>query len=264
MLKMFDQPTLREGFKGVAIIRSFAAAQELVERLSPPVNLLKFPRTPHLLNLGAVTDDDILVSQTSGFEGHVVITEKVDGANLGISLSSDGKVIVQNRSHYVNSSSHVQFKKLGRWVEEHEEELLRILARDPHFPQRFILYGEWLAACHSINYTGLPDLFIAFDFYDRSTGLWADRKTLLKLLSGSTIQAVPLVYEGPCLSTKELENLVQRPSEFYDGRVEGVYLKVEKDGRVAHRGKVVRGDFISGNEHWTKGVIQFNELSLSG
>ena len=47
---------------------------------------------------------------------------------------------------------------------------------------------------------------------------------------------------------------------FYEGRVEGVYVKVEKQGRVVSRGKVVRADFIAGNEHWSKGPLQLNTL----
>lgn len=63
-------------------------------------------------------------------------------------------------------------------------------------------------------------------------------------------------------SEEDLKRLVQGQSRFWDGRVEGVYVKAEKDGRVVSRGKVVRGDFISGNEHWTKGELKLNGLSI--
>jgi len=53
------RPTLKEGFKAIVIVRSFAASQELVRRLSPPVTIFKYPRTPHLLDLGGATSDDI-------------------------------------------------------------------------------------------------------------------------------------------------------------------------------------------------------------
>ncbi|KZP15643.1 phosphatases II [Athelia psychrophila] len=78
MEKAFVKPSLQEGFKAVVTIRSIAASQEFVLRLSPAVKLYKYPRTPHLLNLGAATDDDLVGDSSVGAaSGHVVITEKV-------------------------------------------------------------------------------------------------------------------------------------------------------------------------------------------
>ncbi|KAI0327684.1 hypothetical protein GY45DRAFT_1355577 [Cubamyces sp. BRFM 1775] len=266
----FVRPELGEGFKAVVVVRSFAAAEELVGRLSPPVGLFKFPRTPHLLDLGSATDDDIVVSNRGGggamritHDSRVVLTEKVDGANLGFSLSSDRtQILVQNRSHYVNPSSHEQFGKLGVWLERHRVALTQVLGRDPLFAQRYILFGEWLVATHSIAYDRLPDWFLAFDLYDRSTGRWADRRTLEALLAGTDLQLVPVVsaLEGRMPGEDELRDAVKGGSRFYDGPVEGVYVKVERGGEVVERGKVVRAGFIAGNEHWTKGPLRKNGL----
>lgn len=266
MKKLFVAPSLDEGFAGVAHIKSFSAAEDLVRRLSPPITLLKFPRTPHHLNLGAATEDDIVHDCGPLWlaPGEVVIiTEKVDGANMGFSLSADRtQIVVQNRSHYVNPASHAQFKKLGSWVSAHRDELYKVLDRDPYFAQRYILYGEWLAATHSVAYTKLPDWFVAFDLYDRSTKTWADRRTLASLLSDTTINTVPLLRESNVSPRdEELKEMVQQQSSFSDGRVEGVYVKFEHDGKVLSRGKVVRGDFIAGNEHWTRGPLQTNALA---
>ncbi|KDQ62876.1 hypothetical protein JAAARDRAFT_28848 [Jaapia argillacea MUCL 33604] len=264
MDKMFVRPSLKEGFKAIIIVRSFSAAQDLVLRLSPPVTLFKFPRTSHILNLGAASDDDLVETGPIApiTTGHVVITEKVDGANMGFQLSSDrSSVIVQNRSHYINSSSHEQFKKLDLWIDKHREGLYKILDRDPFFADRFVLFGEWLAVTHSIPYTHLPDRFLAFDLYDRSTTAWADRPNLMRLLEGTGICAVPTMHEGGMPTHDQFRDMVQRRSRFYEGRVEGVYVKVEKNGRVVTRGKVVRADFIAGNEHWTKGILRTNNVS---
>ncbi|KAJ7819940.1 ATP dependent DNA ligase [Mycena olivaceomarginata] len=175
MHKVFVQPTLKEGFKAIVHIKSFAAAEELVLRISPPVGLFKFPRTPHLINLGAATADDEFAELSAlPPAGHVVITEKVDGANMGFWLGPDREIRVQNRSHYVSPATHEQFKKLGLYT----------------------LFGEWLAVTHAIPYTRLVDRFMAFDLYDRSTGSWVDRAALAALLDGTTIQMVPVLYEG--------------------------------------------------------------------
>ncbi|KAF5312508.1 hypothetical protein D9619_002544 [Psilocybe cf. subviscida] len=294
---VFQKPSLvDEGFQAVVTVRSFAAAQGAVDRVSGgPLGICKFPRTPHLLDLGAAAPDDVHLeleafaqvntarwsASAPGFPSTsattIVVTEKVDGANMGLSLSPDrSRIIVQNRSHFVNPASHEQFKKLGMWVERHEEELRRVLDRDPYFAERYILYGEWLAVTHSIAYTRLPDRFVAFDLYDRSLKRWLGTRVLRALLNAdqeategnareqgdSIIKMVPTIYEGAEMPTQEvLLEMIQSQSAFYDGRVEGVYVKVEADGWVRARGKVVRSDFIAGNEHWTKGNLRVNMLA---
>jgi len=57
--------------------------------------------------------------------------------------------------------------------------------------------------------------------------------------------------------------MVQQPSRFYNGRVECVYVKVEKVGIVVGHGKIMRADFIAGNEHWTHGDLQLNGLNTN-
>lgn len=165
----------------------------------PP--LVKFPRTAHLFrprNSQAVTDDDVVLSRddsmfkilaTAQHHGNdnnntnnddstgmrISIEEKIDGANLGISLSLNGNILIQNRSHYISHGEHAQFSRLATWVEMHSDEIKRILGEEPssslsasssattNTTQRRILYGEWVVAKHSIPYGRLPAYFIAFD-----------------------------------------------------------------------------------------------------
>lgn len=58
---------------------------------------------------------------------------------------------------------------------------------------------------------------------------------------------------------KDIRDLLTQPSAYSedgDGTIiEGVYLKIndrETGKYVEHRCKVVRGNFLSGNEHWSK------------
>ena len=61
----------------------------------------------------------------------------------------------------------------------------------------------------------------------------------------------------------ELKALAQCQSQFYDGRVEGVYCRLmdDKNEWLEGRAKIVRTDFLAGNEHWTKGDIRPNQLA---
>ena len=67
----------------------------------------------------------------------LLLEEKLDGANLGLSLSKDFQVLCQNRSHYVNSQTHSQFKGLDEWIAQHQTALWEILE-----PERHVVLGS--------------------------------------------------------------------------------------------------------------------------
>jgi len=218
-------------------------------------NIIKFPRTKHLINLGGASRDDLIMTDKDVKEmlnNNVIVEEKVDGANMGISII-DGNICVQNRSHYVSSSYHPQFKLLNMWIEIHENELKQII------PQDSILFGEWLYACHSINYQSLPDYFLAYDLFDIKTTSFVSRDVLKNLLKGTTIFQVPVLFNGK-ITKEELLKLVGAKSKFFDGENEGVYIRVCKDGKTTHRAKIVRKNFIVGDEFWSKKGIVKNGL----
>jgi len=181
----------------------------------------------------------------------VVIEEKVDGANLGISVTEDFQIRFQNRSHFVNSATATQFKQLDNWVAQHPG-IWQVLASPD-----IVLYGEWLFAKHSIHYTSLPDYFLAFDIYIPSEGKFLSRAKRDALLEGSGIASVPVLAEGT-FSKQEILDLLERPSAFYDGKVEGAYIRIESGDYEADRGKIVRSDFMQQIEtHWsTKTLVQ--------
>lgn len=123
----------------------------------------------------------------------VAMEEKVDGANLGISIDADTlQFKVQNRSHFINSKTHRQFGSLDTWLSEHSEGLFKVLGSDPG---RYVLFGEWLYATHSVPYTRLPDYFLAFDVYDRKVGKFLSWRERNKCLEGTGIHPVKLIAE---------------------------------------------------------------------
>lgn len=263
-VKEMQPPSPEEGFVGIITITSFPAARDAVRRIAGDPPLLKFPRTPHQLDLGASTDDDLVLEGFTVLSGNMTIEEKVDGANLGISLDWDGVIRVQNRSHWISSSEHSQFRSLDRWIEGHSTALRRLLERDDHMPERYILYGEWMIAKHSIHYTSLPAPFLAFDLYDRLEGTFLSRRALTSALRGSGIYQVPLIAEVVVsISREQVLNMLLKKSEFAtDDRIEGVYIRMEDEKRrfTVGRGKVVRGDFMVGDEHWSMAPMTLNGI----
>jgi len=219
----------------------------------------KFPSTPHLAVLGDndIRGDKILLpaEQAQCLRHKLVIEEKVDGANLGISFDSDGNIHAQNRGAYLTLPGSGQWQRLGEWLEP------RMDAFFEHLTDRYILFGEWCYARHSVSYDRLPDWFLGFDIYDKKEGrfLSVDRRDAF--LSRLGITRVPVIAEGH-FSLQELEKLFTQ-SRFSDQPMEGLYLRFDKDGWLEQRAKLIRPAFIQAiTEHWSRLAIQPNRLDV--
>ncbi|EOD26859.1 hypothetical protein EMIHUDRAFT_430115 [Emiliania huxleyi CCMP1516] len=270
-----------EGFRW-HVVRSAAEADALLSSWgaapaeAAPLGLFKFPRTRHIVNTGgtAVTRDDLLMDDADArrfFDGvtTVVAEEKVDGANLGISLTADYQFRCQNRSHFVNPQSHAQFKPLAGWLEEHGWALCSLLE-----PEVEVLFGEWCVAQHSVKYSKLPGYFLAFDIYNKRTGTFVSASERNRRLAGLEIPVVRTLARRTFASKDELLELLEMQSAYGDGYVEGTYLRIDSDAggagagaadAAAHaprnelRGKIVRSDFIQGiTDHWQASDIVKN------
>ena len=207
--------------------------------------------------------DDLLLDGKDAkpfYSERVTVEEKIDGSNLGLSLDPDTmRVLAQNRSHYVTSQSHSQFKTLDIWINEHPE-LYDIL--DPHY----ILFGEWVYAKHSLHYDRLPGYFIAFDIYDKKNEKYLSVKERNNRLQGTSIPIIkPLVTDQIIRTRDEYQKLLDTTSHYMkDSKttLEGIYIRVDDDntGFLKHRCKVVRPDFIQTVDtsgHWsTKDVVK--------
>ena len=169
MAKTFEPPTAREGFVEVITILNDDEAATVLQRWGaqppavPPAGFFKFPRTAHVLDAGgtAVSRDDLLLPDSEAaqfFDGVTVVVaeEKVDGANLGISLTKDYEIRIQNRAHYVNTETHTQFRSLDAWVSDNAWAICQLLK-----PEDEILFGEWLYARHTVPYDRLPSYFLS-------------------------------------------------------------------------------------------------------
>lgn len=125
-------------------------------------DFFRFPSTLHLawLSRTAVPREDKVLSTLDAIElltGEVVVEEKIDGANIGLSLTEDGALRVQNRGQYLEAPYGGQFSRLSEWITQHEGGI-----RD-RLDASHILFGEWCAARHTIGYDRLPDWFVLFD-----------------------------------------------------------------------------------------------------
>lgn len=197
----------------------------------------------------------------------IVVEEKLDGANTGVSFSPGGELLLQSRGHYLSGGGRErQFGLFKRWAAAHEHALLERLG------DRYVMYGEWMGKKHSVFYDHLPHLFCEFDIYDRQRDAFLSTPARRALIGDAPVLPVPVLYAGvapvrmrdllallrPSLARTEgwrraFEAVVAREGldlakcwsqADKSDLAEGLYIKIEEDGVVRARYKWVRRDFV--------------------
>lgn len=195
-------------------------------------------------------------SERNEFLRHeLVVEEKVDGANLGISFDAEGNIRAQNRGAYLHLPSAGQWKKLSEWLSP------RIDALFEQLTERYILFGEWCYAQHSVIYDRLPDWFLGFDIFDKSTSKFFSCSRRDEAFQALGISQVPVVKRGR-FSLPKLKSLLSQ-SKLSDEPAEGLYLRLDRGDWLEQRAKLVRPTFIrSVEQHWSRSNIRANRLRL--
>lgn len=217
----------------------------------------KFPSTPHLsvLGTGTVRDDKVLsIEQRDHFlKNKVSIEEKIDGANLGISFDDAGNLILQNRGSILTKPYSGQWKKLEEWLQYRRETFF------DHLQDKYILFGEWCFAKHSVGYDNLPDYFLGFDIFDKQNRQFLSIKKRNERFKDMDVFTVPLIGKG-IFSFQQLSELMGK-SFFSDEPSEGIYLRHDEEKWLKDRAKLVRSEFIETvEEHWSRKKIIPNRL----
>jgi hypothetical protein len=222
-------------------------------------HFIKYPRTPHLFGSRGTEDDKHLGPEASKAflaDASLIVEEKLDGTNVGIHFASSGRMILQCRGHEITEGMHPQYDLFKQWTWVKRSVLEAMLG------SRFIVYGEWLYAKHSVHYRKLPHYFFEFDIYDRVTELFLDLERRSQMLEGTGLRTVPVLHHGaataeelrallgPSAFDSEFENPVTHTT---DHLMEGLYCRIEGDGRVTGRAKMVRSEFVEKvkqSKHW--------------
>ena len=187
----------------------------------------------------------------------LVIEEKIDGANVGISFSEDLDLQIQNRGQWITKEAGGQFVHLQSWIGPRCDQLFDLLGT------LLILFGEWCYARHSVAYDRLPDWFVAFDVYDRKQSRFWSTERRDELAYHAGIPTVPRIAKRT-FTESELVGLLNRRSAFGTQNIEGMYLRNESDGFLDVRAKLVHPSFIQQmGEHWSQAPRLVNRIDYS-
>lgn len=183
--------------------------------------------------------------------GKVSITEKIDGANIGIIRHRD-TFHLQKRGSLIGQSEHPQYGFFVAWAQTNREKLLQI-------PKDTILYGELCVATHTIPYNTLPDWVLAFAWYDKKNDTYFSRDEMTVMCDRAGLSYTPELFRGH-IEKNDLFDLIPDKSHFGNQKAEGIVVEKTKDHM---RGKVVREEFVKNMEkdlHWSKKNIKYNKL----
>lgn len=256
------------------------------------IQIRKYPRTQHIEGSRLQPGDEDLsqVPFRALLGRHLVVEEKVDGANAGLRFTEDGTLVLQSRGHALTGGARERhFNLLKSWAGAHQDAL-----RD-RLGARYVVYGEWLYARHTVYYDQLPHYFMEFDILDLERDVFLDTPSRRALLDGLPVVSVPVLHQGPLATVDALAALI-RPSLYKspDWRAslraaasrgeaarsdpervvretdpsdlaEGLYLKVEEGGAVTGRYKYIRPSFLTAvldsGSHWLDRPIVENGLA---
>jgi len=234
--------------------------------------IIKYPRTPHLRGSRLQPGDEDLSQRpfTDLVDRHVVLEEKIDGANSAVSFSENGDLRLQSRGHFLTGGYRERhYDLLKQWAAVHRDKFYEVLG------SRYIMYGEWMYAKHSIYYDLLPHYFMEFDVLDRETGKYLDTPSRHDLLKNLPVSHVPVLASGVFKNIEEIlkhlgdslyisENHMDHLREDAirlgldadqicretdaSRTMEGIYIKIEENGKVVDRMKYVRASFLQSIE----------------
>ena len=207
----------------------------------------KYNRTYHLPYSPGTTSDDKISNDISSLIGsEIVITEKLDGENTG--MTNDG---VYARSHATFTTS--------AWSREVRQ--LHDIKVKGNLSEGEFIFGENLEGIHSIEYTNLKSYFYIFGVRDNN--IWVPWNSVEEYSYLLDIPTVPVLFKGVVDSEKELKELVEKlvsESSELGGEREGVVVRsaglFHNDDFAENVAKWVRKDHVQTDVHWSRNWIK--------
>lgn len=235
-----------------------------------------YPKTYHID--GSKGRGGMTYRSLNRLEGDTIfVEEKLDGTCVAVDFHPEieGMLRYHDSSAEPLSTTLPGIGPLKQWGYEHFLELKERLGT------RYVLWGEWLYLKHTVYYDQVPSPFMVFDLYDKQEGLWFSTPRRHEMLSGTSFESVPVLFEGEATKAN-LDALMGQQSRFkskqwqehmqqtakstgvdYETLLgqtdvsdcgEGLYVKGETALETVGWYKYVRADFVNtiveSESHW--------------
>lgn len=197
---------------------------------------------------------------TNGFQkgDHIVIQEKIDGANAAIRYNAKtNEIVAQSRKNILGLGNNL--RGFWEWSQTLDKEIVASVLYD-----NLICFGEWLVP-HSVKY---PDErynhFYVYDIYDTKTQKYLPQSTVEAEADILNLTYVPVFYDGEFISWEHCMSFVGK-TELGGEYGEGIVIKNQTrlndpNNRLPFYVKIVGEKFTETKGHKTGKIVDPNKL----
>lgn len=174
-----------------------------------------------------------LTVKTRSPEDLVIVTEKVDGCNVGVIKQGDSLFPIIRKGYDVRTNQFDWIRDFARFVDQNEKRFLHLLSDGER------VCGEWMIKTHTIQYAMPHEPFICFDLIkglDRIPYAEACER-----LQGDDFVCAGLVHSGEAISTEMAITRLGSGFHGAKGAPEGVVYRYES----AEHGWLFSAKFVS-------------------
>jgi len=168
----------------------------------------------------------------------VIVTEKLDGSNVGVALTGGRLWALQRTGYPAESSPFEQHKLFAQWVWMNQSRFLSVLNEG----ERFV--GEWLAQAHGTRYRLLHEPLVVFDLIYNDRHLAWD--VLVERCSLAELTIPHVISDN---GSRSIEDCMVAIGTSFHGAldpVEGAVWRVEREGKFDFMAKYLRSDKLDG------------------
>ncbi len=200
-----------------------------------------------------IGQEKILTEKTRDFRDLIIVTEKIDGSNVGVIKMKHSMIPITRKGYSAESSPYYQHIAFYNWVFDNST-LFNWL------PYGWRICGEWCIMTHGTIYDITSESpFVAFDIFDQNNNrlLFIDFYHYCKMFN---ISMVPLLHMGQPISINKSIKLLGSGHYGKPDKPEGFVYRVERNGNVDFLAKWVRHDKEDGKYLDQKVINQGGEI----
>lgn len=199
--------------------------------------------------------EEILTKKTRDWKDLVIVTEKLDGSNVGVIRKEKTKLIPIIRAGYhCDDSPHKMHHYFTKWMRDNSHKFEWI-------PDDWRICGEWMIQAHGTIYDISEESpFVAFDIFNEKN----ERIDFIRFHSicfAYQIQTVKLLHIGQPISISNSIKLLGKGHYGNPEKPEGFVYRLEREGKVEFLAKWVDENKEDGKyleqEIWNKGSQKF-------
>ena len=206
--------------------------------------IIRFPSTRHLIipSRGDAKGDQVFSSEERAdfLNCKLIIEEKLCGGNIGISLDSNGEILLQSRKRQLEfPSTQAKWNVLKDWADSKRAKLEAMLGDE------YILHGELLYSRDQIYYDELPDWVVGIDLREKHSERFLSVEARNEEFEKASIVPPPHVATG-YFTEMQIVNMEFR-SRYADQLAEGMILRYDNGGYCQERAKFIIPEFTKSN-----------------